>query len=159
MILMAALAGGEIIAAVPTPRLDLGAEPVEILLVRPEDDGLLAELRAVAADPAKNVVLRISQATASADPGASWEVFVGPAAGAPCEKPATLVGLIALYGAAQADFAFALDDVIGRTEARGLKARFVPASGVETEGAPAPVKIRTTLRLGAITLEAEAAAD
>lgn len=142
-------------ADLPQP-FELGPVPSSITLVAPGDAELRRRVQQVVSDPGENLVLRLGELAAEADPGVSWEVHATPAVVAPETGPGSLVGVLALYGAGpDAEFVFVLDAALAADACGGVHIVFVPVSGLDSEDAAAPVVVRSRVTVGTIRLEAE----
>lgn len=138
--------------------LELGADAVEITLVSPDDVDLRRQVSSIAADPAENLVLRLSSVEADGAPGVSWEVYLASSDDSDCDNVPSLVGIFSPYGVQpDAEFVFALDPALVVGEPVGVKVIFRPVSGLEEEGEPVPPTVRGTIRIGGISLETDRA--
>lgn len=149
------------ILAVDLPHpLELGQDATEITLIAPADAGLLRRLITVAGDPSENLVLRLHRVEADEVPKVSWEVYVASSDPLDCDNVPELAGILSLYGALPgAAFVLPLDAALLATQPIGLKVIFRPTSGLIVDGEPVPPNVRTTVRIGDISLETEKASN
>ena len=139
--------------------LELGQEEAEITLIAPDDADARRRVSAIAADPRQNLVLRLSNVEADERPQVSWKVFVASSGEEDRDDVPVLAGILSLYGMPPgAEFVFPLDPAVAADPA-GLKVIFRPTSGLEVDGETVPPTVRTSVRIGAISLEAEGTAD
>jgi hypothetical protein len=94
---------------------------------------------------------------AERDPGAVWEVYVGPQQLEPDPKSPWFVGVFALFGAGlktrrdhyhPAEFVYPIDRAISAAgDGSKLHIHFVPVSGVEVKGRPQAVKVQADVKV------------
>ncbi len=146
------------VLAVDLPQpLELGAEPTEITLIAAADTELRRRIRVIAADPAQDLLLRVTQVDAEEPPQVSWEVHVDSADHADHTGTPVLAGVLSLYGApASAEFVFPLDRAVLTARPVGLKVVFRPTTGLASDGEDLAHKIAAPVRIGAISIEAGA---
>lgn len=145
----------------------LGKETLSLPLVSRENRDMNKQLTDIARSPSQNVVLVLSGVEAEVPPGASWEVYVGPAAPRRGAKGPTLVGIVSLFGQGvrsgghkefkPAEFVFPLDRAIAGARSQDLQVTFVPTSGVVVDGRPQPPEIRANVTIGSISLAVQTA--
>jgi len=147
------------ILVVDLPRpLELGQDAVEITLIAPCDADARRRVSTIAADPEENLVLRLRSVEADEEQDVSWEVYVASSDKADCDNVPALAGILSLYGAPpSAEFVFPLDAAVVAGEPVGLKVIFKPISGLVVDGEPVPPTVRTSVRIGGISLETEGA--
>jgi len=137
----------------PQP-LELAQEPVEVVLTQPDEEDRNRHLRELAADPAREVVLRLLDVRAESDPGVSWELHLSSSAPGPRDDEPALIGILSLFGAPPiGEFAFPLDAALLAVGPAGLEVRFTPISGLETDGQAVPAVVRSTVHIGGLRLE------
>lgn len=147
------------ILAVDLPHpLELGQDAVEITLIASDDVDLGRRVNSIAADPKQNLVLHLRSVEADEKPEVSWEVYVASSDKADCDNVPALAGILSLYGAPpNAEFVFPLDPAVVAGEPVGLKVIFRPTSGLVVDGEPVPPTVRTSVRIGGISIETEEA--
>lgn len=142
-----------LVVDLPQP-LVLGPGETEITLIAAGDTDLRRRVTAVAADPARNLVLRLRGVEADADPGVSWVVYVASADPADAEQAPVLAGILSLYGAPpSAEFVLPLDTAVVEGDPAGLRIVFRPISGLEVEGESAPPEVLAPVRISGVHLE------
>lgn len=148
------------ILAVDLPRpLELGQDSSEITLIAAGDADMSRRVSTIATDPAENLVLLLHNVEADEKPEVSWEVYVASSDKMDCDNVPALAGILSLYGALpSAEFVFPLDSAVVAGKPVGLKIIFRPISGLEVDGDPVSPTVRTSVRIGAISLESEGAA-
>jgi tyrosinase len=124
--------------------------------------GLDARLTKVARDPGQTLVLRVKGVEAETEPGAAWQVYVGPEQLEPDPESPWFVGMLALFGAGlktrqdhyhPAEFAYPIDRAISAAGgADKLQVHFVPVSGVEVKGRPQPAEVRADVKVAEMDL-------
>lgn len=113
--------------------------------------------------PGKNAVLQLKGVEAERHPGASWQVFVGPAGLTPDPRSPFFVGVMGLFGGGiksrksghyhPGDFAFPIGKaILGAGDASNLQVVFVPTSGVEVQGRPLPAEVRADLTVAEMSI-------
>ena len=148
-----------LVVDVPRP-IELGQDAAEITLVAADDADVRRRVSTIAADPAENLVLRLRSVEADEVPEVSWEIYVASSDKADRDNVPALAGILSLYGAPpSAEFAFPLDAAVVAGEPVGLKVIFRPISGLVVNGEPVPPTVRSTVRIGGISLETEGAGD
>lgn len=110
----------------------------------------------------QTAVLKVTGVEAKEHPGASWEVYVGPAGLNPNPASPYFVGIMGLFGAGiqtrrdhyqPAEFAFPINKALwGASDASKLQVIFVPVSGVEVQGRSLPAKVRADLNVAEMSL-------
>lgn len=131
--------------------------------------GFARQLREVVRTPGSTAVLRVSGVEAETEPGASWEVYVGPAGMETNPESPYFVGMVSLFGAGirtrrdhyhPAEFAFPIDKALwAASDASKLEVVFVPVSGVEVQGRPQPAEVRSDLKVAEMRIVADVAME
>jgi tyrosinase len=126
-----------------------------------------AKLVEIAEAPGKTAVLQVKGVEAESDPGASWEVYVGPAGFKPNPKSPYFVGVLTLFGAGlktrkehyhPAEFTYPIDTaILGAGGEATLQVTFVPISGVEVGGRPQPAQVRADVTIAEIGIVVDVA--
>ena len=146
----------QILALAPPQPFELGQDTTQLTLITPGEAGLLRRVSAIVADPAENLLLRLGRVASDEEPGASWEVYVASSDPGDCDNVPALAGILSLYGAMpEAEFVLPLDLALAAGKPVGIKLLFKPVSGLVVDGEPVPVRVRSTVRIGAISLETE----
>jgi hypothetical protein len=135
----------------------LGKGPAVVPVLTAEGSKLPNRVLEAARTPAENVLLVLKRVEADVRPEASWEVYVEPAGTPVGEQGSSLVGVVSLFGREResAEFVFAIDKALVGAGKQGLQVRFVPTSGVVVDGAPQAATVRSTVRIGEISLAIE----
>lgn len=112
--------------------------------------------------PGKTVVLQLKGIEADRDPGASWQVYVGPAGLTPDPRSAYFVGVLGLFGGGiksrkdhyhPGEFAFPISkSILGTNDPSKLQVTFVPTSGVEVQGRSLPADVRADLTVAEMSI-------
>ena len=156
-----------VIARIPK-RFTLSKVPVKVPLY-PEgaDKAIGARLLEVAKARAQTAVLQLKGVEASAEPGASWEVYVGPPDLKPDPRGRFFVGTRGLFGAGiktrrehyhPAEFAFPIDKaILAAGDPTKLQVLFVPVSGVEVQGRALPAEVRADVTVAEMSIVVDVA--
>lgn len=146
----------QLLALEPPQPFELGQDTAQLTLITPGEADLLRRVSAVVADPAENLLLRLGRVESDEEPGASWEVYVASADPGDCDNVPALAGILSLYGAMPgAEFVLPLDLALAAGKPIGIRLLFKPVSGLVVNGQPVPASVRSTVRIGAISLETE----
>jgi tyrosinase len=159
------------IARIPKP-FPLSRRPVNrpLTLAKAADTkAFRTRLSEIARTQGQTAVLQLKGVEAPTEPGAAWEVYVGPAGLKPDPKGPYLVGVIGLFGAGiksrsdhfhPANFAFPINKAISAAgDASKLQVTFVPVSGVEVEGVPLPAQVLADLTVAEISIVTDVARE
>jgi Common central domain of tyrosinase/Polyphenol oxidase middle domain len=157
------------IAKFPKP-FPLSKKPVNVPLVQAraaDGKSFRARLAEVARAPGQTAVLQVKGVEASADPGAVWEVYVGPAGLQPDPGSPFFVGVLGLFGGGiktrkdhyhPGEFAFPINRAIRNAgDASNLQVTFVPVSGVEVDGRALPAQVRADLTVAEVNIVVDVA--
>jgi len=127
-----------------------------------DNKSFVPKLLEFARAPGKTVVLQVKGVEADRHPGASWQVYVGPAGLTPDPRSPYFVGVLGLFGGGiktrkdhyhPGDFAFPISTAILGTNAPSkLQVIFVPTSGVEVQGRPLPAEVRADLTVTELSI-------
>ena len=151
-----------VIAQFPKP-FRLSKVPVNVpLSPTPPDRAMGARLLEVVKAPERTAVLQVKGVEADAEPGAMWEVYVGPAGLKPDPNGPHYVGVLALFGAGiktrrdhyhPAEFAYPIDKAVSAAgDPTKLQVLFVPVSGVEVQGRALPAEVRADVTVAEIRI-------
>jgi tyrosinase len=131
--------------------------------------GLGTRLPEIVRTTGQTAVLRITGVEATADPGAVWEVYVGPAGLKTNPESPYFVGMLGLFGAGiqtrrnhyhAAEFAFSINKAIwAASDASALQVVFVPVSGVEVQGRSQPAQVRADLKVAEMSIVVDVAME
>lgn len=162
----------EIVAILRNPRpFTLSRRPVALPLVAEaaEARAMGSRLAEIADAAERTAVLRLKGVEAERDPGAIWEVYVGPPEIELDPESPWFVGMLALFSAGlktrtehyhPAEFAYPIDKVIRAAgDASNLQVHFVPVSGVEVKGQPQPARVRTDVRVAEMDVVVDVAME
>ena len=126
-----------------------------------------ARLAEVARAPGQTAVLQVKGVEANTDPGAAWEVYVGPAGLRPEPGSPFFVGVLGLFGGGirtrkdhyhPGEFAFPINRAIRNAgDASNLQVTFVPVSGVEVDGRALPPQVRADVTVAEISIVVDVA--
>lgn len=132
-----------------------------------DDSTVRARLTEVARARGQTAVLQVKGVEANAEPGAVWEVYVGPAGFEPKADGPYFVGMLGLFGAGiktrrqhyqLAEFVYPIDKAISAAgDAAKLQVTFVPVSGVVVNGRPQPAQVRTDVTIAEINIVVDVA--
>jgi len=128
---------------------------------------MAARLLEVAKAPERTAVLQLKGVEADAEPGASWEVYVGPPGLKPDPRGPHFVGVLGLFAAGvktrrdhyhPAEFVYPIDKAVGASgDPTKLQVTFVPVSGVEVEGRALPAEVRADVTVAEINIVVDVA--
>ncbi len=159
-----------VIARFPKP-FPLSKVPVSIPLYTEAADSraMGARLVEIARAPGQTAILQVKGVEADTDPGAVWEVYVGPPGLKPDARSPYFVGVLGLFGAGirtrrehyhPAEFVFPIDKAISAAgDAGRLQVTFVPVSGVEVQGRALPAQLRADVRVAEISIAVDVAME
>ena len=159
----------EEIVRFPKP-FPLSKKPVNVPLVlakAADNKAYRKRLSEVARTPGQHAVLLVKGVEAPTEPGAIWEVYVGPAGLKPNPKDPSFVGVFGLFGGGvktrrdhyhPGEFAFLINQaIVAAGDASKLQVTFVPASGVEVQGRAQPAEVRADLLVAEISMVVDVA--
>jgi hypothetical protein len=147
----------------PRPFL-LTKEPVIFPLYGEGVDGKLlgARLAELARTAGKSAVLRLKDVEAKAEPGASWEVYVGPPGLTPDARGPYFVGVVGMFAGGlprrdghyhAGEFAYPIDRAVAASsDPSKLQVLFVPTSGIEVQGRPLPAEVRANVSVSEVDI-------
>ncbi|HVF61181.1 MAG TPA: tyrosinase family protein [Thermoanaerobaculia bacterium] len=131
------------------------------------DKAMGARLLEIAKAPGQTAVLQVKGVEASTEPGAVWEVYVGPAGLKPDPAGPYFVGVLGLFGAGvktrrdhyhPAEFVYPIDKAISAAgDPTKLQVTFVPVSGIEVQGRSLPAEVRADVTVGEISIAVDVA--
>jgi len=134
-----------------------------------ETQAFRARLTEVVRTSGLTAVLQVKGVEAETDPGAVWEVYVGPAGLKPDPKGPYFVGVLGLFGGGiktrkdhyhPADFAFPINKAVSAAgDASKLQVTFVPVSGVEVQGRAQPAQVRADLTVAEVSIVVDVAME
>jgi hypothetical protein len=132
-----------------------------------DDSKVRARLAEVARARGETAVLQVKGVEANAEPGAVWEVYVGPVGFEPKADGPYFVGMLGLFGAGiktrrqhyqPAEFVYPIDKAISAAgEAAKLQVTFVPVSGVVVKDRPQPAQVRTDVTVAELNIVVDVA--
>jgi hypothetical protein len=144
------------VARIPKPFI-LSKKAVKVPLATRAVSTRLAEIPRTAG---KTAVLQIKGVEADSEPGAVWEVYVGPANLKPTPDSPYFVGVMGLFGGGirtrrdhyhPGEFAFPINKAIAAAGAAStLQVHFVPVSGIEVQGRSLPAQPRVDVSVAAL---------
>lgn len=147
----------------------LSRASISVPLYADDADGraLGARIAETARTPGQTAVLQLKGVEARTDPGASWEVYVGPPGLTPSPDSPHFVGVLSLFGAGirtrtrhyhPAEFAFPINKAIAASGgATNLEVTFVPISGVEVKGRALPAQVRANVTVAELSIVVDVA--
>ena len=149
----------------------LSKQPVTFPLAAEAADNkaFRARLSEIARARGKTAVLQLKGVEAETEPGAVWEVYVGPAGLKPNPGSPYFVGVLALFSAGvktrrehyhPAEFVYPIDKAISAAgDAAKLQVTFVPVSGVVVKGRAQPVEVRADVAVAEINIVVDVAME
>ena len=147
----------------------LSKEPVTLPLVAEGADNKAfgARLAEIVRAAGQTAVLQVKGVEAKIDPGATWEVYVGPPGLKPNPESPYFVGVLALFGAGvktksehyhPAEFVYPINKaIIAAGDAAQLQVTFVPVSGVEVKGRAVPAQVRANVTVAEMNIVVDVA--
>jgi Common central domain of tyrosinase/Polyphenol oxidase middle domain len=159
-----------VIARFPKP-FTLSKQPVTFPLSAEAADNKAfnARLSEIARARGRTAVLQLKGVEAEAEPGAVWEVYVGPAGLKPNPGSPYFVGVLGLFSAGvktrrehyhPAEFVYPIDKAISAAgDAAKLQVTFVPVSGVVVKGRAQPVQVRADVAVAEINIVVDVAME
>lgn len=157
-----------VIARFPKP-FTLSKQPVTRPLYAEAADrkAVAARLSEIARAPEQTAVLQVKGVEAKTEPGAVWEVYVGPTGLKPNPESPYFVGVLGLFGAGvktrrehyhPAEFVYPIDKAITAAgDAARLEVTFVPVSGVVVKGRALPAQVRADVTVAEISIVVDVA--
>jgi len=135
----------------------------------PDAKAAAARLSEVARASGRTAVLQLKGVEAKTEPGAVWEVYVGPPGLKPSPQSPAFVGVLGLFGAGvktrrdhyhPAEFVFPIDKALAAAgDAAKLQVTFVPISGVEVKGRAQPAQVRADVTVAEINILVDVAME
>jgi tyrosinase len=154
------------VARFPRP-FPLTKEPVVFSIAEDaEHQGLGARLAELARTPGQTAVLQLKGVEAKMHPGASWEVYVGPADLRPDPNSPYFVGVLGMFAGGlpkpghyhAGEFVYPIDKAVAASgDPSNLQVLFVPTSGIEVQGRPVPPDVRAEVMVSEVCIVVDAA--
>ncbi|MBC8026050.1 MAG: tyrosinase family protein [Steroidobacteraceae bacterium] len=120
-----------------------------------------ARLAELARTPGQTAVLQLKGVEAKMQPGASWEVYVGPVGLTPDPRGPHFVGVLGMFAGGlpkpdhyhTGEFVYPIDKAVSASgDPSKLQVLFVPTSGIEVRGRPLPAEVRADVSVAEVSI-------
>jgi hypothetical protein len=126
-----------------------------------DSKALGARLAELARTPGQNAVLRLKGVEAKMQPGASWQVYVGPPGLSPDPRSPYFVGVVGMFAGGlprpdhyhSGEFVYPIDRAVAASsDPSRLQVLFVPTSGIEVQGRELPAEVRADVSVAEVDI-------